>query len=61
MNELLIAIYYGFLAKCCLYAGCFLNRINSVLLWVMNRIYGASGKLFDEAIRLFGKGEQNDA
>ena len=54
-------LYYGFLAKCCFYAGCFLNRINSVLLWVMNRIYGASGKLFDEAIRLFGKGEQNDA
>lgn len=54
-------LYYGFLAKCCFYAGCFLNRINSVLFWVMKKIYGTSEKLFDEAIRLFDKGEQNDA
>lgn len=51
-------LYYGFLAKCCFHAGCFLNRINSVLLWVMNKIYGASGKLFDEAICLYDKGEK---
>ena len=54
-------LHYGFLANCCFYTGCFLNRINSVLILVMNRIYCASGKMFDEAIRLFGKGEQNDA
>lgn len=48
---------YGFLANCCFYAGCFLSRINSVLLWVMKKIYGASEKLLYEAIRLFYKGE----
>ena len=58
MNELLIAIYYGFLAKCCFYAGCFLNRIGFVLSWIVKRTYGASSKLFDEAICLYDKGEK---
>lgn len=58
MNELLIAIYCGFLAKCCLYAGCFLNRIGSILFWIMQRIHGTSGKLFDEAIRFYDEGEK---
>ena len=59
MSELLIAIYYGFLAKCCFYSGCLLNRIGRVLYWMLKRVYGTSDKLFDEAIRLFNKGEQH--
>ena len=58
MNKMRRMLYYGFLAKCCFYAGCFLNRIGSVLFWIMQRIYGTSGKLFDEAIHFYNEGEK---
>ena len=53
-----LAIYYGFLANCCFYSGCILNRIGSCLYWLLKHTYGASGKLFDEAIRIYDEGEK---
>lgn len=54
MKNHLLFIGCGVVAKCFYCVGWCLNRIGDMLFGMLNCTYGASTKLFDEAIRLYG-------
>lgn len=58
MKEHLLFIGCGVVAKCLYCVGWCLYRIGDMLFGMLNCTYGASTKLFDEAIRLYGKGAE---